>query len=393
MDVQGFWNKVTYKHIVFMLILATAGITIQTYLGGHAPHTRHNNFVIFSRSFEHLLNGRDLYTAYPGEYYDLFKYSPSFAFFMGAFYYLTPLIGLLLFNFLNIGVFIFAVKRLRFSEISLKYFFLYVLLEALISISSSQTNLLMAGLIIWGFVFLEEEKPGLASLCIVLSIFIKIFGAVALILWILYPKKIRFIIYCILWIVIIWALPLLLVSKSSLFIQYQQWFALLQSDHEVSYGASLMGILHSWFSLEISGSILLSAGTVLLLLPYLKTAFFRLYPFRLQMLASVLIWMVIFNHKAESPTYIIAMSGVAIWYFSQPGGRLNGVLFILCLVFTSFSSTDLITPGWINNRYVQPYAIKAVFCTIIWIKLMLDSFSGKSLIIQSETFQTTTLHD
>ena len=211
------------------------------------------------------------------------------------------------------------------------------------------------------------------------SVFIKIFGAVAFILWILYPKKGRFFVCSILWFVIIWSLPLLLVSKSSLLIQYQNWFALLQSDHEVSYGASLMGILHSWFSLEISGVIILITGIVLLFLPYIKTAFYRLYPFRLQMLASVLIWMVIFNHKAESPTYIIAMTGVAIWYFSQPGSRLNNVLFILCVVFTSFSSTDLITPGWINNHYVQPYAIKAVFCTIIWFKLILNSFSGKSL--------------
>ena len=325
------------------------------------------------------MRGQDLYKAYPGEYYDLFKYSPSFAFFMGAFNYLPPLIGLFLFNFLNIGIFIFAIKRLNLSEISLKYFFLYILLEALISISSSQTNLLMAGLIIWGFVFLEEEKPGLASLCIVGSIFIKIFGAVAFILWILYPKKGKFVIYCILWFAIIGVLPLLLISKSSLHIQYQNWFALLRSDHDVSYGASLMGILHSWFSLSIPGFMILSVGVVLLLLPYAKTAFFRLYPFRLQMLASVLIWMVIFNHKAESPTYIIALTGVGLWYFSQPRSGLNSVLFILCLVFTSFSSTDLITPGWINNQYVQPYAIKAVFCLIIWIKLILDSFGGKSL--------------
>jgi hypothetical protein len=138
MRITGFCRKINYKHIVFILILATAGITIQTYLGGHAPHTRHNNFVIFSQSFEHLLTGKDLYKAYPEEYYDLFKYSPSFAFFMGAFYYLPTLTGLLLFNFLNIGIFIFAVQRLHLSELSLKYLFLYVLLEALISISSSK---------------------------------------------------------------------------------------------------------------------------------------------------------------------------------------------------------------------------------------------------------------
>ena len=61
MDIQGFWNKVTYKHVALILILATIGISMQTYFGGHAPHTRHNNFVIFSQSFEHLLRSRDFY--------------------------------------------------------------------------------------------------------------------------------------------------------------------------------------------------------------------------------------------------------------------------------------------------------------------------------------------
>ena len=35
-------------------------------------------------------------------------------------------------------------------------------------------------------------------------------------------------------------------------------------------------------------------------------------------LAAILVWVVIFNHKAESPTYIIAMMGIGISTFPLP---------------------------------------------------------------------------
>jgi hypothetical protein len=98
------------------------------------------------------------------------------------------------------------------------------------------------------------------------------------------------------------------------------------------------------------------------------------------MLASALIWVVIFNHKGESPTYIVALTGVAIWYFTQPANKTNTILIWLTLIFTSFSSTDLITPYWIARTYVEPYSVKAVFCTIVWVKIVAEPFlAGKRL--------------
>jgi hypothetical protein len=378
MDLAATFSKINSRHIIILFLLAALGISLQTYFAGHPPYTRYNNFVIFRQSFGHLVHNQNLYIFYPAENYDLFKYSPSFAFLMGIFYILPRFVGLILFNLLNAGIFIIAVRRLRFTDTQLKYIFLYVLLEACISITSAQTNLLMAGLIILGFSFLEEEKMSAAALCIVLSFFIKIFGIVAFALWFLYPKKIKFILYTIMWFVIITALPLLIVSKNDLLFQYRQWWALLISDHDSSYGASVIGLLHSWFSLNISKEWMLIAAGILFLLPFLKYSYYRIYHFRLQILASILIWIVIFNHKAESPTYIIAMAGVAIWYFSQPPTRINKTLLWLCLIFTSFSSTDLITPGRIINHFVEPYAIKAVFCTIIWLKLLVDLMGDKN---------------
>jgi hypothetical protein len=159
--------------------------------------------------------------------------------------------------------------------------------------------------------------------------------------------------------------------------QYENWLVLLKNDHDVSYGASFMGWMHSWFNLPMPKVGTVLAAAIVFCLPFIKVRLYRLYLFRLHILASILIWIVIFNHKAENPTYIIALAGIGIWYFSQEVSIVNKVLMWLCLIFTTFTSTDLITPGWINDKYVEPYAIKAVFCCIIWFKLNYDLLTQK----------------
>ena len=51
------------------------------------------------------------------------------------------------------------------------------------------------------------------------------------------------------------------------------------------------------------------------------------------LLASIMIWVVIFNHRAESPTFIIAITGVALWYYAQQQKPENYVLLVLAFVF------------------------------------------------------------
>jgi hypothetical protein len=167
-------------------------------------------------------------------------------------------------------------------------------------------------------------------------------------------------------------LPLLVSSPQNLLDQYYNWGALLRDDHTVSTGISFMGILSSWFGFTIDKLLFIGIAAFLFCIPFSRTSLYKEYLFRAQILASILIWIVIFNHKGESPTYVIALAGVAIWYFSQPQNRTNTILIWLALIFTSFSSTDAITPLWITSKYIEPFSIKALFCSIIWFKLIWD---------------------
>ena len=374
-----FKNKVSEKQVIIFIALLAAAITIQGYLASHGEYTRYNNFVIFKSSFGHLIHYQNLYVYYPKEYFDLYKYSPSFALFMGLFYYLPDFVGLALFNVLNTSFFIIAFLKLKLPKSSLKYLFLFLAVEFGISLIWTQTNILIAALIILAFSSLEEKKVLLASLLIVITVYIKVFGIVAFVLGLFYPDKFRFFLYSFLWALLFAILPVTVVSPNELMHQYNNWFTLLKMDHEASYGVSFIGVMHSWFNVTVSKIVVVGVAALIFCIPLFKVKCYKLYSYRLQMLASVLLWIVIFNHKGESPTYIIAMSGVAIWYFSQPPNTVNKILLWLSLIFTSFSSTDLITPGWINDKFVEPFSVKAIFCIIIWFKLIFDVITEKSL--------------
>jgi len=116
---------------------------------------------------------------------------------------------------------------------------------------------------------------------------------------------------------------------------------------------------------------------VLFCVPFFKYRYYQELRYKLLYLASILIWVVIFNHKAESPTYIIAATGVAIWFFSQEQKMENTVLLVLVFIFTILSPTDFF-PRFLRDAYVGPYVLKAVPCILIWAKITYDLITYKN---------------
>lgn len=365
-------SRIRLQHVVVVLFLLSLGISLHCYL---IPG-RYNNYLIFKYSFEHLLNHQDLYLSYYN--LDFYKYSPSFAFFMAVFYWMPDWMGVIVFNFFGLTVFLLGSFRLGFGKDTMKYILFFLFIEIGISLSTLQTNLLIAGCIMLAFSYLEEKRPVIASFLIVCTIFIKLFGLVAFALFLLYPKKSRFIFATALWFVAIGLLPLVVVSFEDLGWQYTNWWHLLQADHSASVGTSFIGWINSWFGLTLNKLIVVILAALAFCLPLLRISQFKVHFFRTQILASILLWVVIFNHKGESPTYVIAMMGVAIWYFAQVRSPWKLVLLWGCLIFTSMSSTDAITPLWITSTYVDPYSLKAVFCSLVWFKLTFDLVTNRT---------------
>jgi hypothetical protein len=359
------------------LALITVAISLQQYFLADrefwdAMRPQYNNYLIFKYSFSHLIDGLNLYDIHIEDHGDYFKYSPTFAMFMGLFYFLPNWLGLILWNLLNAIVLYFGIRLLpSIAEKNKIFILLFVLFELIGNLQNEQSNALMAGLILLSFNSFEHKKPQYASLFIVLGIYIKLFALVAVALFFLYPKKIKFIIYFLIWSMILGLLPLLILSPSQLIEQYINWFNILVSDHNTRHGFSVLGIIHQWFGLDPSKMLIITIGVILFCLAYLKTDLFKTYVFRLFFLSSILIWVILFNHTAESSGYILAMTGSGIWYIAQKKTILNTVLIILAFVVVSLFSTDIM-PANIRNEFVYPYYIRTIPVLLIWFKLMYD---------------------
>jgi hypothetical protein len=347
--------------------------------GWNHPLTHYNVYLIFKDSFFHLIHNQDLYQYWPNEHWDLYKYSPAFALFMAPFANLPDWLGLGLWSLLNsIVLFVGLYQIPNLSQKAKTLLLLFVLVELSTSLQNAQSNALVVGLVLLGFNQFEKGNRGWATFWIVASGFIKIYGIAALGLALFYPNKLRTAFFTGLWTILLLFLPLLVVSPTQLWFLYTSWKNLLANDHSNSIGMSVQGLAISWLQFKGNKDLILLASMALMGFPFLLWNRYQDFGFRCLVLALLLIWLVIFNHKAESPTFVIAMAGVGLWYFSKPNRPVSDTVFLLIALFlTSLSVTDLI-PSSLRKTYIYPYSIKALGCLVIWVKILWEIVAPKS---------------
>lgn len=340
-------------------------------------YKHYNNFIIFRQAFFHLIHSQDLYILYALEQYDLFKYSPTFALAMAPFALLPDWVSLIVWNCFSSVLLFYALKKFNFvSEKVMVFALWFVFQENLTAIQSAQTNSIIAALLLLTFNAFENQKNHLAALFIVITAFIKIFGVVAFALFFLYPGKLKFIRWSIIWSVVLFLAPLVVIPPQQLILLYKSWWHMVQNDHNISYGLSVMGWLKSWFGVDPPKLFIVISGAALLMLPLIKVSQYNRIIFRKAMLASIMIWVIIFNHKAESSTFIIAVAGAAIWWFGIKPSKLLSALVVLLFIFTCLSPTDLF-PRVIRKEWVEPYVLKAVPCIVLWFVIIAQMMGNK----------------
>lgn len=362
------------KRFIFSLFIFLAvAAACKEYLNGS-----YNNYLIFKYVFEHTLAEVNLYDQYPAEYIDSNHYGPVFSLIIAPFALLPDFAGMLLWNIANAVVLCIGIYSLPLSDKNRALIGLICSHEALTALLSFQFNVALTGMLLLCFSWIIRQQEIKAALMIVLGTLVKLYGIVGLAFFFFCERKTSFIINCIFLFLILAFSPIIFSSIEFTLGSYADWYhSLVYKNTQNTILGSMQDISLMGMVRRISGnaslpnSMFLAGGMLLLALPFIRTSQYKYTAFRLMLLASVLIFTVIFSSGSESPTYIIAMAGVAIWFVLQPSPKNGWVifLFVFAMLLTSFSPSDLF-PRYIRKTYVIPYSLKALPCVLIWLVII-----------------------
>ncbi len=372
--IEPFLNIIKNQKFVFALYTSLAiFIGVQVFFEGS-----YNNYVIFQHSVYHFFDHVNPYLEYKQEYFDLFLYNPSFLVFFIPFAYLPPYLGLVFWALTTVLFFYYSIKSLPIEHSHKLLIYYLIIPELVTSVDNMQTNLLIVSFTIFSMTLLEKNNHKKAAILPALNFFIKGYGGIAGIFFLLKNPKIKTFLMIAFWFFVIGLLPLVFYSVADFKILYNQWFTSLRQDYSVNTGISVMGVVKSVFYKDASVQGIQLIGVAIFFASFGLILIRKNYEeLKLQFLANVLIWMIIFNHTSESPTYIIASTGAFIWYVGSKKTWLNIFLFVFFFVLTVMSPSDLF-PRYVRITYVVPYSLKALPCILIWIKIQAKLFFPKT---------------
>jgi Glycosyltransferase family 87 len=339
-----------------------------------------NNYLIFKYTFYSLLNERNFFLPQPENFQHYNLYGPTFSVLIAPFAILPNWLGLSLWMLFNVSVLLLAIRKLPISEVAKNAIIIIALHENLTSILSCQFNPSMTAIIVLSFVFIHNKKDFWAACLIALGTLIKLYGIVGLAFFFFSSNKKQLILGLVFWFAILFALPMLFASPQFIIQSYTDWYVAvtekntLNADLTSAQDMCLMGIIRRITHNPVMANWpYLLSGVILFLSTYLRINQYKHTAFRLMLLANVLIFTVIFSTSAESPTFIIAFIGVAVWFVLQPKPYkwYNVALLVFAIILTSFSPSDLF-PKFIKETYIKPYSLKALPCVFIWLKITFE---------------------
>lgn len=364
------------RYIAIIYIIVGALSAISKYNRGPGGY---NNYLIFKNVFFNTLKERNLYFHYPDLYFDCNHYGIFFSLLIAPFAVMPDWLGIVLWNIANTLLFLYAIKSLPFSN-QYKAFFAWLCLQEFITAAVSlQFNIALTGLLILSATYIYKEKEVKSAFAIMIGVFVKIYGIVGLSSFFFVKNKLKFIASLAVFGGLFLVIPMAYSSTHFGLQAYVDWFTELtikNNGNQVldSYqDISLMGFVRRILQdASISNLYFFALGLPLFALPYVRIKQYKNQAFRLLILASTLLFTVLFSSGSESPTYIIAVAGVMIWFLIQKEKTPLVIgLLIFVIVLTCFSNSDLF-PKYIKENFVIKYSLKSLPCTIVWIRIIFE---------------------
>lgn len=387
--------------IIFISALIAVGVSMQQYLlplksySGDNFYPQYNNYLIFKSSFSHLISQTSLYISHPQDHWDLFKYSPSFAVFMGVFSVLPDVIGLFLWNFLGIGLLTYCLSYLFPSVLRKSIWgWLLILNDMIASTQNAQSNCLIAGLLLLSWLEVSKNRNASGALWFCLCGLIKVYSLAFLPLLFWNSKKpLQLLGYAIGWGILLIALPLIFTDIDGLIFQYTEWIRVIKMDADQNLGLSIWSILSLFDLVDIPKLPVVFIGYLICLSPILlqKTLKRPEQIINKISIGTLFIWMIIFNYRAESATYIIAQCGAAIAIWALFPNRKTFIITCIFLFILGWSNSFLFPLDWAHYFthviFLKPWGLFVFWITIILIQLY-SVFYPNSILNISNDYST-----
>lgn len=344
----------------------------------------HDNYFVYKYAFINIIHQQTPFGLTRGPMHDLYHYGPVFAVLMAPFALLPDGAGVILWVMFNAWILYVAIRRLPLRDNAYLPILLICTHELMTSSSNVEINPLIGALIILSYVFIKDKKDFWAALMICIGLFIKLYGIVGLAFFFCSGNKGKFLLGLLFWSLVLFVAPMLITSPGYIISNYHDWYFDLLQKNQNNIGPSLqdislMGLIRNIFGYrQLSNAMVILPGLLLFATWYIRTKYYKLVDYQLLLLASTLIFVIIFSSSSESPTYIVAVAGVAIWFMNldRPATAFEISLLVLTLILTVFSPSDLF-PRSIRINYVIPYKLKALPCVLIWFKIIYETLTRK----------------
>ena len=340
---------------------------------------RHMNFIVFADATRDFWQGIHPYTEeFVASHGRFFLYSPTFTVLFAPFAYLPAWLGPFVWNLSNYTLFFVSVftlpKWFTYQQKCRIFLFLLPILGQ--SLLSFQYNVAVTYLFLFAYTLLEKKQHFWAILLIMISACTKIYGVFELVILLCYPRLWRNLSYAVVIGGLLLAMPLLKLAPGEFFPYYGEWFQSLSTHQAFATYESL------YFAEPFSNWLLphfraLQIGTLLLLalLFFANYRKWELPAFRLQALSILMGWVVLLSDSAEKHTYIIALAGFILWYWSRSERTIiDRILFWSCFFLLCIVPIDIIVPVPVMQFITRTLWLHVWVFFIVWIRMISLTF-------------------
>ena len=335
---------------------------------------RNTNYFDYQDSTRMFWEGISPYTMeYAQAHAIYFLYSPVFSVIFAPIFYLPWWLGPYVWNVCNYSLFALAIKSLPTQFDRYKHWiFLFLLSVVLQTVFCYQHNIIVSYIYIFAFILLERNKPFWAVLLIMISATTKVYGAAELAILFCYPKVWRNLGYAAVQGVLLICLPLLNTNFDNPFVLYQQMFDMIASHHSDS---DFTGILFARglkpFLLPNYRAVQIVVFALLGLLFFWRYKRWGDFRFRVQALAVLTGFMILFSDCPETHTYVICLPFYVMAFWLQPRRTwLDWTLFWSLVVNFCILPTDVLCPAWLHNFVHRTFWLDVYTYFFCWLRIV-----------------------